>query len=104
MSFDPNMTYWQSLRIVARGLIQNPTRKYEREGFKSGLMDVLYYGSAPIARLAVMLLLPISAPLFAWLVQIDRRKTAAAREAAQQQLRDRFGVQQQGKEDVCADK
>lgn len=26
--FDPNMTYWQSLKIVTRGLIQWPLREY----------------------------------------------------------------------------
>lgn len=90
MSFDPNMTYWQSLRIVARGLIQNPIREGEFEEFKEGLKNVLYYGTAPFARLVAMFLLPISAPFFTWVVQVERRKIAAEKEAARQKILDRF--------------
>lgn len=76
MSFDPNMTYWQSLRIVARGLIQWPLNRYEIKQIAEALKDAAVYLGAPLARLLALILLPISAPLFALLVQMDRRKTA----------------------------
>lgn len=76
LSFDSEMTYWQTLRIVARGLIQWPVGHDDLTALWEGIKDVLYYGLAPIARLLALITLPISAPIFAWIVQIERKKTA----------------------------
>jgi hypothetical protein len=90
MNFDPDMTYWQSLRIVARGLIQNPIREGELEEFVEGLKNVLYYGLSPVARLVAMLFLPIAAPLLTLIVQVERRKTAERIAKQKREMRSRI--------------
>lgn len=90
IDFDSEMTYLQSLRIVARSLIQWPFRDGEWELFIDGVKDALYYGLSPVVRIIALILLPISAPLFAWLAQINRRRMAAAKESAKQRMHDRY--------------
>lgn len=93
--FDPNVTYWQSLRIVARGLIQWPLNRYEARQIAAAIKDAAVYSIIPFARVIALILLPFSAPLCAWLVQRDRKKTAArigeAKAAAEQIWRQQGG-------------
>lgn len=89
MSFDPNMTYWQSLRIVARGLIQSPFREGDLRYLRAQVAEIgecmLVIGSTVggwFVRLAATILMPISAPILTCLVQVERRKTAKQHEEA----------------------
>lgn len=91
MSFDPNMTYWQSLRIVARGLVQSPFRKGDLRYLKTQVGEIseclLAIGATVggwILRITATIVLPISAPLLTWLVQVERRKAKAAKQAAKE--------------------
>ena len=81
-NFDANMTYWQSLRIVAKGLIQWPLHRHEVRQIGEAIKEAATYTAIPLMRLIALILLPISAPIFTLLVQMDRKKIAAAREAA----------------------
>lgn len=85
-NFDPDMTYWQSLRIVARGLIQWPIYKCEMRWAADAVKEAAGYITLPFARLFALILLPISAPLLAWLVQVDRRRRAKAKSEARERF------------------
>ena len=76
MTFDANMTYWQSLKIVTRGLIQWPMCRSEIEEFIDALTDTLYYLSLPLIRVLALLTLPISALLLTFAVQAERQQKA----------------------------
>lgn len=85
--FDADMTYWQSLKIVAVGLIQWPFRMDDWTNIWTAFKDLLYYGViGPGIRLILLLTLPISAPIFAFIVQAECRKEAQYRQEARDRI------------------
>lgn len=87
MSFDPDMTYWQTFRIILKGLVRWPLDKHE----VGQMFEYAYYTGVIILtgfiRIIALLLLPISAPLFTLLVQAERKKRAERIAKAKQDFR-----------------
>lgn len=82
--FDPDMTYMQTLRIIGKSLVQWPTNSFEvsllAEASKNLMIEMGtagWYIALPLLRLLALVLLPVSAPIFALLVQRERRRIAA---------------------------
>lgn len=74
MKFDRDMSYWKALRVIAVGLVKGQgLSRAELEDLWAGLKMVLLL----FARLGALALLPIIAPLFAYLIQRIRKKEAA---------------------------
>lgn len=81
--FDADMKFWQVLKIVTIGLIQWPYRMGDWDDIWTAFKDFMFYGViGPLFRLFLMMTLPISAPIFAFVVQADRRKEAQYRHEA----------------------
>ena len=76
MAFDPDMTYWQSLKIVAKGIIQWPLSRHDLRELREALETAAKVIGGAILRITVLLLWPISAPLLTLAVQYDRKLTA----------------------------
>lgn len=74
-TFDQDMTYWQSMKIVARGLIQWPMTRAEAIEICEYVGNAALGLGGALLRLVVLILCPISVPLLTWAVQIERRKT-----------------------------
>jgi hypothetical protein len=72
--FDPNMTYWQSLKIIARGLIQWPLREDDLDDLYDSARKTYWCFVRGILRLTLLLTLPISAPIIALFVHLYRKK------------------------------
>lgn len=85
MRFDPDKTYWQSLKIVARALIRWPVRYEEWSDFFNGAKEILCFFAGAIYRITALILLPISAPLITLLVQAERRRIVKVKEEAMMQ-------------------
>jgi hypothetical protein len=74
--FDPNTTYWQSLKIVARGLIQWPLRSDEIDEVCDAVKAIGYSTVAAITRIICLLTLPISALIIALVIPLYRKDRA----------------------------
>jgi len=76
MSFDKDMTYLQSLKFVTLGIIRSPLTVDELYELKEAATTVFYLVFAALFRIACLIALPITAPLFTLLIMQERRKAA----------------------------
>lgn len=77
-NFDAVMTYWQTLKEIVVAMIQWPFRKQDWDDIWKAFKDLMFYAVlGPALRLFLLLTLPVSAPVFAYFVQAERRKIAA---------------------------
>jgi hypothetical protein len=84
--FNKDMTYLQSLRIVAKGLIQWPLRLHEITDMWESFKTSFLYFVAPFVRIITLILLPISAPIFALIVQRERKRIADSRQRMREDI------------------
>lgn len=90
MSFDPDMSYMQSLKHVTKGLIQLPTSLDDLCEAWDAILSILYITSGFVIRLILLLTLPLSAPLITLVIQAHRRKLSRATLAAKAEMRARI--------------
>lgn len=93
-SFNPDISNLQALKIVTKGLIQWPISKRELLHLMDDIGSVLFHILIPIIILIALITLPISVPIFTFLVQLERKKIALEREKAKRKILDRFKIKE----------
>jgi hypothetical protein len=93
MALAPHMTYLQSLKVVARGLVQWPITLVEIRCIAVDATIIAKRLATSAFRLICLLTLPISAPLLTLLVQRIRKDQAAAVARAKADMFRRFNGQ-----------
>jgi hypothetical protein len=85
--FDPDMTYWQSFKIVAREIVLRwPIDRDAVDGICEGACQIVDSVLVIAFRVLVLAFAPLSIPLLALAVQADRRKTAKQMEMAKRRV------------------
>jgi hypothetical protein len=69
-----NMTYYQQLKIVIRGLIQWPAYSWELKELWEHVKEVLWIIFIILSRLVYLVILPISAPIIALIIHVTKDK------------------------------
>lgn len=67
------MTYWQSLKSVARGLLRWPLPLEDAEAICDNVKDLSWNIMIVTLRFIILLTLPISAPIMTLIVHLYRK-------------------------------